>query len=273
MNIRKAAVADKFYPGDAHELRHLVEQYLSQTQVKAAPDSVAAIIAPHAGYVYSGPTAGFAYARARGKTPKRVILLGCSHQCGINRASVFDEGAFETPLGVFPIDEPFAKRLAEEWKSAGIEPHLGEHSLEVQLPFLSVALGETETPIVPILFGGPAGSWHVAAGETLARLADDSDLVVVSTDLSHYLSDEEAHQLDKQTLDTVLTRNCESVIQGLARGACSMCGGAAVVAAMAFARARNAIGWSLLDYRTSAAISKDYRRVVGYAALSMELEP
>ena len=271
MNIRKPAVADQFYPGDPHQLRHLVEQYLSQTQVTAAPDNVAAIIAPHAGYVFSGPTAGFAYARARGKTPKRVILLGCSHQCGIDRASVFDEGAFETPLGVFPIDEPFAKRLAAEWKSSDTQPHLGEHSLEVQLPFLSVALGET--PIVPILFGGPAGSWHVSAGETLAGLVDDSDLVVVSTDLSHYLSDEEAHQLDKQTLDTVLTRNCESVIQGLARGTCSMCGGAAVVAAMAFVRARGAVAWSLLDYRTSAATSKDYRRVVGYAALSMEREP
>jgi AmmeMemoRadiSam system protein B len=123
---------------------------------------------------------------------------------------------------------------------------------------------------VPVLFGGPAAAWHEEAGKRLAGLVDEGDVVIVSTDLSHYLPDAVAHQVDKRTLDTVLNKDCAALCEALARGSCSMCGGAAVVAAMALAHARGAEAWSLLDYQTSAATSGDYDRVVGYAALSME---
>jgi AmmeMemoRadiSam system protein B len=183
MNMRQAAVAGQFYPGDRKDLQRMVEEYISQSKVEAGPERVVAIIAPHAGYIYSGPTAGYAYARIRGKQPKRVILLGCSHRYGIARASVFDTGGFAIPLGSFPIDEPFAKALAARTESVSTQPHLYEHSLEVHLPFLWVAVGST--PVVPVLFGGPAEQWHVSVGKALAEMVDESDLVIASTDLSH----------------------------------------------------------------------------------------
>jgi len=268
MGTRKPAVAGQFYPGHEEDLARMVQQYIDETGLAPAPERVAAVVAPHAGYVYSGRTAAFAFARIRGAKPKRVILLGCSHRYPLATASVFDTGSFESPLGVFPVDEHFAKGLAQEWESESILPHQQEHALEVQLPFLWAALGET--PIVPVLFGGPATLWHEEAGKRLAALADAGDIVVASTDLSHYLADSAAHQIDKRTLDAVLNKNCAAFCDGLVGGSYSMCGGAAVVAAMAFAKARGAEAWSLLDYQTSGATSGDLDRVVGYAAISME---
>lgn len=268
MGTRKPAVAGQFYPGQGEDLERMVRRYLDETGLTPAPERVSAVVAPHAGYVYSGRTAAFAFARIRGAKPKRVILLGCSHRYPIATASVFDSGSFEIPLGVFPVDEAFGKVLAQEWKSESTLAHQQEHALEVQLPFLWVALGAI--PIVPVLFGGPATLWHEDAGIRLAALAEDGDIVVASTDLSHYLADSAAHQIDKRTLDAVLNKDCAAFCDGLIGGSYSMCGGPAVVAAMAFAKARGADAWSLLDYQTSGATSGDLERVVGYAAISME---
>ncbi|MBI5096021.1 MAG: AmmeMemoRadiSam system protein B [Candidatus Hydrogenedentes bacterium] len=266
--IRKPAVAGRFYPSDPVELQEMVDRYIKQAEVTAAPDRAACIVAPHAGYVYSGPTAGFVYARILGKQPGRVILLGCSHRYPIETASVFTRGAFETPVGCFPVDEEFADRIAEETESTTVEPHLLEHALEVQLPFLKAAVGEV--PIVPILFGSPPGRWHAEIGQRIASMVGDDDLVIASTDLSHYMTEEQAHRKDKQSIDALLSKDWAVYTSGVATGACSMCGSPAVVAAMAYALARGAEEWTLLDYRTSADASGDHERVVGYAAVTME---
>ncbi len=268
MSVRPAVVAGQFYRGDPQGLRRDVDAYIAESDVSPMPERVAAMIVPHAGFIYSGPTAGFGYARVRGKRPKRVVLLGCSHRYAIETASVFESGGFETPLGVFPIDEPFAKALAAKTHSCTAQPHMYEHALEVQLPFLWAALGEV--PIVPVLFGGPANAWHEEVGTTLAGMLDPQDLVIASTDLSHYLSEEEANAIDRHSIDTILSQDCKALVAGIAEDECSMCGGSAVVAAMACALARGATSWSLLDYRTSAKTSGDYSRVVGYAAITME---
>ncbi|MCP4645936.1 MAG: AmmeMemoRadiSam system protein B [bacterium] len=268
MDARKPAVAGQFYPREAGRLRETAEQYLEASNVAPAPDRVVAVVAPHAGYVYSGPTAGYAYARIKGKSCNRVILLGCSHRYFIETASVFCQGAFDTPLGTFPIDEAFATELAGKLDSKTSEPHMLEHSLEVQLPFISVAIGTV--PIVPVLFGGQPGDWHVGVGEALAELADDTDLVIASTDLSHYLSEEEANAVDRRSLDDVLAQDVGRFAKDIGSGASSMCGAAAVAAAMTLAKARGATEWNLLDYRTSAHASGDYDRVVGYGAVTME---
>jgi len=266
---RRAAVAGQFYPGEPAELRRTVEQHMERTGVVPAPERVVAVIAPHAGYIFSGPTAGFAFARVQGKQPKRVVLLGCSHRHVIDTASVYPGGVFETPLGEFPIDESFALAFAEATGAhASTEPHLHEHALEVELPFISVAIGQV--PIVPILFGGRPSKWHAKAGEALAGLVEDDDLVIASTDLSHYLSEEEANALDRHSLDTVMTQDWQQFADSIASGACSTCGATAITAAMTYALSRNASQWQLLDYSTSAKTSGDYDRVVGYAAISME---
>lgn len=268
MSTRHAIVAGTFYPADSNQLRREVSAYVSQAPVKPAPESVVAMVAPHAGYMYSGVTAGHVYARIRGKRPARVFLLGRSHRNYFDGASIFDAGSFETPIQDFLIDEDAAAMLKEERATAPMESHYQEHSLEVQLPFLAVAVGAV--PIVPVLFGSDAGPFHIAFGRRLAALLGPDDLVIASTDLSHYHSQEEAGALDKTSLDTILEQDCEALCHGLRGGVCSMCGAPAVVAAMACALERGARDWRLLDYRTSAEASGDYSRVVGYGAVSME---
>ena len=171
MTTRRPVVAGQFYPRNAQELRKDVEQYLSDADVEPAPESVVAVVVPHAGYIFSAWTAGYAYARVRGKKPKRLIVMGCSHRDPVHTASVWEKGAFETPLGSFPIDQAFAGELAEQWESKSIDAHLPEHSIEVQLPFLEVAVGLV--PIVPVLFGSPATQWHAEAGAKLAKMVDE----------------------------------------------------------------------------------------------------
>jgi MEMO1 family protein len=194
--------------------------------------------------------------------------LGGSHHLCLETASVYTRGAFETPLGDFRIDETLADLLAEKTASVGIEAHMGEHSIEVQLPFLHAVIGDV--PIVPILFGPTPTEWHAQFGKMLAELTDETDLVIASTDLSHYLSEEDAGKIDRRTLDTVLSQNWADLVSGIRNKTCALCGAAAVAAAMAFATARGATQWNLLDYRTSARASGDYGRVVGYGAISME---
>jgi hypothetical protein len=267
-NLRKPAVAGQFYPDEPETLRCVTRQYIEDAKVEPAPENVTAIVSPHAGYVYSGPTAGHAFARILGKRPGRVVLLGCSHRFHIGTASVCTSGSFETPVGIFPIDEPFAERLARMTQSTSAEPHWLEHSLEVQLPFLASAVGVV--PIVPVLFGGPVSDWHAEIGKQLAAMLDPEDLVIASTDLSHYLSEQEANAIDTRSIETVLSKDWNAFADSIENQTCSMCGASAVTAAMACALARESDAWQVLDYRTSGAASGDFSRVVGYAALSME---
>jgi len=265
---RRAAVAGQFYPDAPDVLEAAVDGYLDAATVEAAPNRVAALIAPHAGYPYSGPTAGFAYARARGMKPQRVILLGNSHRYQLDTASIVTAGAFETPMGDLQVDAPFAAKLAVHLESTSAEPHVLEHALEVHLPFVRRVFGDV--PIVPVLFGAHAGEWHTKAGETLAAISGPMDLLIASTDLSHYHEQHEANTLDARSLDALLTMDVDAYIDHVANGACLMCGSSAVVAAMAYAKACGAEDWKLLDYRTSGEASGDYNSVVGYAAVSME---
>ena len=265
---RAAMVAGQFYPASPATLAETVNSLMETSGVEPAPDCVRALIAPHAGYMYSGPTAACAYQRIKGKQPGRVILLGCSHRYPISRASVFAAGAFDSPLGEFPIDGGFAAELAEKAGGTSIEPHIAEHALEVQLPFLYAACGGA-VPLVPVLFGSHS-SWHAEFGRELASMTTEDDLVVASTDLSHYLPHEQATEIDKRTVDAVLSKNYDEVGRGIDERRYSMCGATAVICAMAFAIAAAATQWNLLDYRTSAEASGDYDRVVGYAAVSME---
>ncbi len=262
-------VAGMFYPADAGTLNREVAQYLDAARVPPGPERVRAIIVPHAGYMYSGATAGYGFARIRGKRPKRVVLLGRSHRCQFEGAAIFAHGSFETPVAGFAVDEPLAAQLAVSSEVRTEEAHYAEHSLEVQLPFLHAVIGDT--PIVPVLFGSEAADWHIAFGRRLAALLDPADLVLASTDLSHYYPQERAAQLDKATLNAVLEQDCAAMCRGFRDGRYAMCGAPAVVAAMAYALASGADHWQLLDYRTSAEASGDYQRVVGYGAISMEM--
>jgi len=158
--------------------------------------------------------------------------------------------------------------LAEKTDSQSSEPHILEHGLEVQLPFLYAACGGP-VPLVPVLFGSHS-SWHGELGRELANMLTEDDLVIASTDLSHYLSQEKANEIDERTVNAILSKDIDDVGRGIDEQRYSMCGAAAVICAMAFASAIGAGNWQLLDYRTSGEASKDYNQVVGYAAISIE---
>jgi AmmeMemoRadiSam system protein B len=189
---RPAAVAGAFYPGDPAALRRMVEAFVAEGRKGAAPGGgrVLGIAAPHAGYVYSGLTAGYAFAAVEGRSYDTVLLLGSPHTTPVRGAAVFCGPGFETPLGVAEVDVDLAKAvvsaspLAQDLRA----PHAREHSLEVHLPFLTVALGSYR--FVPILIMGDREILDPTADAIYDALismygADVRPLVVVSTDLAH----------------------------------------------------------------------------------------
>lgn len=272
MNIalkRAPAVAGQFYPSNPDALRKVVGgQLANASHVQPAPERTAAIIAPHAGVVYSGQAAAHAYRRISGDYVKRVVLIGCSHRFRFERAAIVAEGSFDTPLGEFPIDSDLAGRLSAYSTKNVPTAHIEEHSLELQLPFLAQAVGLV--PIVPVLFGSKWSETHAKFAVTLAQILGPGDLVVASTDLSHYLTNAQAQRQDSRSLDILLAQDIEEVIAASNDGRFSMCGVTGVAVTMAYALAKGATEWTLLDQRTSAEASGDYSRVVGYAAVSLE---
>lgn len=269
MPKRAAAVAGQFYPAAPDKLRNVVARCLDEAATAPAPDRVSAIIAPHAGYPYSGPTAGLAFRRIQGMSPHRVILLGPSHHYRFRGFSLYPGEAFETPLGDIPVDRAFVAAIAARFGSDCPEAHVPEHSLEVELPFLLAVLAPGFS-IVPVLFGDCPTPAHRALATFLAESIDPGDLILASTDLSHFLTEPEANQIDRHSLDTVLAGDPEALATGLRDGSCSLCGGTAVVVALAAANLLGARTRTEWDYRTSAWATGDPSRVVGYGGLTLE---
>jgi len=272
MPVRTSTAAGRFYPAEPHQLRYVTEACLEEAQASPAPDTTFAVIAPHAGYRYSGKCAAEAFAQVRGKQPRRVVLLGRSHHHQFEGASVYQAGAFETPLGTLPIDREFAYTFARAFGDVEEYPHEEEHALEVELPFIQIVLGEV--PIVPVLFGTDPQPWHLDAGRVLEQMMEPEDLLVISTDFSHYLDEVNAKILDQQTIDTVLACDTESLLtQPAPEGTCALCAAPAVIAGIECGVARGAQTARLLDYRTSALVSGETASVVGYASVALETPP
>jgi hypothetical protein len=258
--VRRAAVAGSFYPSDPQALRRTVAAHLAG----AAPDpdgpAPKALIAPHAGYRYSGPIAASAYrtlAGARG-TVRRVLLAGPAHFVPVEGVALTSADAFATPLGPVAIDGD-ARAKALTIPGAGVDDtaHGDEHSLEVHLPFLMEVLGDV--PVLPVVVGRNGPPVLAAVLDALWGGAETS--IVVSTDLSHYHDDATARALDQETAAAIVAR-AETIPPDRA------CGAAAVVGLLAAAR-RHDLAVRLLDLRTSADTAGDPSRVVGYGAFAL----
>jgi MEMO1 family protein len=257
--VRRPAVAGSFYPEDPKHLeRAVMEQLAAARQPLEGATPPKALIVPHAGYVYSGPVAATAYAMLRplrGKV-ERVVLLGPSHQVPFRGLAVPEAEAFSTPLGVVELDsEGVARALSlREVRCLGAA-HEYEHSLEVQLPFLQLVLGEFR--LVPLAVGD-ARDDEVA--EVLDALWGGSEtLILVSSDLSHYHDYTTARRLDDATSRAILA------LRPAALGPESACGRVAVRGLLVAAR-RHGLHPELLDLRSSGDTSGPRDRVVGYGA-------
>ncbi|HEX7157193.1 MAG TPA: AmmeMemoRadiSam system protein B [Burkholderiaceae bacterium] len=260
MRVRPAAVAGLFYPAEASALREQVEEFLGSC---AEPSSTVPklVIVPHAGYVYSGAVAACAYALVapRRGTITRVVLLGPAHHVGVRALAAPEADAFETPLGRVPLDRTVLAALdGLPQLVLDDRPHAREHSLEVQLPFLQVALGAFA--LVPFV-AGAAEAAEVA--QLLERLwGGDETVIVVSSDMSHYLPYDRAREIDRATAARILALDA-------ALDPDQACGAAPVNGALLAARAHGLCP-RLLALRNSGDVTGDRRRVVGYGAFAFE---
>jgi AmmeMemoRadiSam system protein B len=258
--VRQPAVSGQFYPGNSDVLRKDIQKYVDEATLPEDLGTVRAVVAPHAGYIYSGPTAGYAF-KALTTLPRKpwtVYLLGPAHRVPFRGVALGEFSAFQTPLG----DAPIAVEQVEEMLSRSPlysrapDAHVPEHCLEVEVPFLQMTLPDFR--LVPMLFGDVDPR---EVGAELAEHISEDDLVVVSSDLSHFFPYDRARRLDTSLLDAVLAGDEMGVLRGEA------CGKAPVAALMTVARHR---GWQphLLDYRTSGDTAGDKWQVVGYGAIA-----
>lgn len=257
--VRPAAVAGVFYPADPARLRADVAALLAAASPATAPPP-AALIVPHAGYVYSGPVAATAYALAARTRPevRRVVMVGPSHFALIDGMALPGAGALATPLGEVPVDIE-AEARASRHPGLGVSPaaHAREHSLEVQLPFLQVALRGVSA--VALLCGQIAPEQVAPVIEEF--LGEEGDLVLVSSDLSHYLPYEEARRRDEETAAAIERLDPEDLDHD---SACGLIG----VQALLLAARRRSLSATCLDLRNSGDTAGDRRRVVGYGAFA-----
>jgi MEMO1 family protein len=257
IRIRPPALAGAFYPRQASELNRQVRELLSAAQTQAA--EVKALIAPHAGYIYSGAIAASAYASiaALRATIKRVVLLGPAHRVPLKGLALPGVDALATPLGVVPVDPAATLALAGiPQVSENPAAHELEHSLEVQLPFLQIVLEEFK--VVPLLVGDAEPTDVSQVIDALWGGAET--LIVVSSDLSHYLPYEAARSIDGKTAHTILDLAPPISPE-------QACGGMPINGLLIAARVHG-LQTSLLDLRNSGDTAGDQHRVVGYGAFA-----
>lgn len=255
-SVQKAVVAGQFYPQSSEDLSRYVRKYIDEA-TNSVDESVKAIIAPHAGYIYSGPIAGFAY-KSLPKKFKRVFILASNHTGNVPyfNCSVADVDYFETPLGMVPVS-PIVKEILNHPLCNYIEEAHLSHVIEVHLPFLQVTQDEFE--IIPLITGSLSPDEVKQLGEALSRYADDETLFVISSDLSHYHPYTQACQLDKSCMEFIEQMNIKGVMRSEA------CGRDPILILLNIA---NRKGWQAknLDYRNSGDTSGSTDQVVGYGA-------
>jgi len=254
--IRQPAVSGLFYPEDARTLRRMVEGFLAEATPEGGVPK--AIIAPHAGYIYSGPIAASVYARlAAGRSSiRRVVLLGPSHRVPFQGLAVSGASSFRTPLGDILLDRESIDGLADMPQVVSLEvAHAGEHSLEVQLPFLQLLLDEFT--LVPLVVGDVRSE---AVAEVLERLWDGPEtLIVISSDLSHYHDYLTARAMDQATSQAIVSLHPEAL------GYEDACGRIPVAGLLLQAK-RLALKGELIDLRNSGDTAGSKDSVVGYGA-------
>ncbi len=252
--VKEPNAAGSFYPAGRRELSVMIENFLSQAYFRPLNGRIFALIAPHAGYPYSGPAAAFGYKLIQHKPYKTVVVLGTSHRFAFNGISVYPAGAFRTPLGDIEIDRDFAASLAKDSRTIFFEPRAfqEEHSVEVQLPFLQKTLSGFK--IVPVVMG----NCDFETCEEFARRLNEtigvrSDVLIVdSTDMYHGYDCVEAGIIDRNTLDCLERMDAKGLYDGLTSGVFQLCGGFSVVSTLIAAGQSGHQKLTVLHYTTSA---------------------
>ncbi len=265
---RQPVVAGRFYPADPRELESLLDDFLVRT---AEPEDAFGLVAPHAGYVYSGAIAGKTFGRVN--IPERVVLLGPNHTGRGRPWSVSQAKSWLTPLGECRLDLELARTILERCPGteADEEAHRFEHSLEVQLPFIQRLSPATE--IVPLCIGGGSAAELLQLGKNLgAALATypRRTLIVTSSDMTHYEPGAVAEDKDRKAIERILALDAAGLFETVRRGRISMCGVLPATVMLAAVREMGATHGTLVRYGSSGDATQDWSQVVGYAGVIIQ---
>lgn len=268
--IRQPAVAGRFYPADPSVLLADVRSYLSPIQTKVP---AIGCIAPHAGYMYSGPVAGSVYARIQ--VPRRCIVL-CPNHTGLGHPlAIMSEGAWNTPIGSIPIDSALAAAIQKQFPALteDAESQRKEHAIEVQLPFLKIQ--QPNLSFVPVTLGTGRFEILEELGEAIANVIKgeitknqvERILVLASSDMNHYESDEITRIKDHKAIMPILKLDARELFDVVMRENISMCGFGPAVTMITAAKSLGGTSAELVQYATSGDVSGDFEHVVGYAGI------
>lgn len=265
--IKKSVIAGSWYPANPSTLRIDIENYFNSASLPELQGEVVGLISPHAGYMYSGQVAAYAYKSVRGKKYDAVIVVGPSHRVAFHGVSVFSRGGYETPLGIVPIDEDLAEKIKKisaivaDFSGA----HLQEHSVEIQLPFLQVALGDFL--FLPLVMGDQDAMTCRELAEAIYKSSQGKKILIVgSSDLSHFYNYNTAKKMDSIVLKHLKDNDADGLMQSLENGEVEACGGGPMAVVMLTARMMKADKVHFLKYANSGDVTGDKNSVVGYAS-------
>ena len=266
-NVRHSVIAGSWYPGTEGQLRKTVQGYLDNAEKEDLEGELVGLISPHAGYIYSGQVAAYAYKQLDGASYDTVAIISPVHRMFVGRFATASAAAYETPLGLVEVDAELVEAMDKEIDLARVSQD-NEHSLEIQLPFLQVALGEFK--LLPIMMGDQDLSSCQKLGTALAKVLKEKNvLLVASTDLSHFHNYDTAVHLDQIVLERVNAYDPEGLASDLKRGRCEACGGGPVMAVMLAAQGLGANKAKVLKYMNSGDVTGDHSQVVGYMAAAL----
>ena len=272
--VRPSPIAGSWYPGNATVLRSEVSRYLDSARLPALPGPVLGVISPHAGYHYSGPTAGYAYRAVQGQSYDLVVVASPLHDYLPYPFLTSAHQSYATPLGEIEVETDLLQQLNEKLQKRNGE-HLTaiandhEHSLEIQLPFLQTALSQPFR-LLPLMVREQNPAALQEMGEVLAEtVAGQHLLLVASTDLSHFYPEEEANPLDATMMAQFAAFSPQGVLQAEASNTGFACGSGAVAVILWAAKALGGKQVTLLHHSTSGETSGDHERVVGYGAAAI----
>ena len=269
--IKKPAVSGTFYPDSPKILAEKIKQFLDWAEIEELDKDISVLISPHAGYDYSGSVAAYGYKAVKARPIRTVIIIGPSHFVDFDGISVYPEGAWQTPLGNVSIDSELAKTLIQHHPKISFyqPPFDKEHSVEVQVPFLQIALDNFE--IVPIVMGKFSYENCQILSQALGEATKDRKdiLLVASTDMSHYHPYSQACEIDNLTIKELERFDPESLYSKLVTEECELCGAAAVITALLYAKDKGSEEIEVLKYANSGDVTADKRRVVGYLSAAI----
>ena len=272
--IREPVVAGQFYPDDKKELKNMIKSCFEHkfgpgTYSIESNEKIFGVVCPHAGYVYSGPTACHSYKSIANQNPELAIIIGPNHfGVGKDVATMID-AHWQTPLGMVQVDSESAKQVAGISRFIEIDEysHSQDHSLEVQVPMLQEILSN-DFQILPIILRSQDMETAIDVGNAVAEIAKKKNAIIVaSSDFTHYEENSFAHQQDKALIEPILEMNVERFYQVLNERRVTACGYGAMASAMIACKNLGAKKGKLLSYATSGDVSGDTESVVGYGAI------